>query len=100
MQPLVSSVTLVTVWSRSDGYACKHVYMHAHSNTHAHTGTLFLTVVASLQNRHTPDTNLSFCIQITTKLLFFFELSRRGLKAAEHVRQGLDAMRPVTIPPP
>lgn len=39
MQPLVLSVTLVNVWSRSDGYAHMHVYTHTHTDRHIHAGT-------------------------------------------------------------
>lgn len=45
MQPLISSVTLVSVWSRSDGYTCMHVCTYRHTDFHIHA----VAVLASLQ---------------------------------------------------
>lgn len=64
MQPLVLSVTMVSGWSRSDGYTRMHVCTYRHTHFHIFA----VTVLASLQNRHTITDLLihsNFCIQIT-----------------------------------
>lgn len=93
MQPMVLSVTLVSAWSRSGGYAC------IHANTHTHT---------YIQYRHTrfhiPKSSLSYGLHVVTSLTyssFYLQFtssslksSRKGLNMIEYVRQCISVMRP------
>lgn len=82
MQPLVSSVTLVSVRSCSDGYSCMHVCTHRH--THFPSWPLKLS-----HYRRAPVLRLLHTDYCPFFLFPFSKLSRRGSEAAGRVRQGL-----------
>lgn len=101
MQPLVLSVTLVSAWSRSDGYAHINVYTHAHRQAstcrHAHLHVLTVAVLSSLQT-------ITLTLSQTRAFAYkspqvFYKPSRRGQNAVECLGQALDMMMPVQIPP-
>lgn len=70
MQPLVSSVTLVSVRSCSDGYSCMHVC----TLRHTHFPILASEIVTLSQT----FLYSSFCIQITAHFSFFLFPSSAG----------------------
>lgn len=94
MQPLLSSVTLVSVWSRSDGHTCMHVCTYRHTDFHIHA----VATLASLQIvtlSQTPSYTSAFAYKSPQGFFFsfFFFQTQQELPEGSQTRPRRDEAR-------